>query len=130
MPNLFKKLPSLCSSSDWHEDFLTEIVAQVLRDSQGLTLDWLTALKATDLKKAKVIVNTQVRFDKLDGHTTDSRPDIVVSLIEGDARDLVFIESKKGSRQGDTQLLRYAVRISKNMLGLASGLKEKSSEYN
>lgn len=110
--SLFKELQQLYRPDRFQlEDFLTEIVAQVLRDSPGLTLEWLRSLGATDLMDAQCRIKTQVRFDKLPGHEIDSRPDIVVCLINNQVEELVFIESKVDSVQGDTQLQRYSEHL-------------------
>lgn len=107
--SLFKQLERLHRSDRFQrEDFLTEIVAQVLQNSQELTLEWLRSLKVTDLKKATSRVRTQAKFEKLPGHDTDSRPDMLVELFSEDCKELIFIESKVDAMQGGTQLQRYA----------------------
>jgi hypothetical protein len=48
------------------EDFHTEIVAQVLRNSPELTIEWLRGIGAADSRMASVIsVRTQQRFAAL-----------------------------------------------------------------
>ncbi|MGB7749415.1 MAG: PD-(D/E)XK nuclease family protein [Verrucomicrobiia bacterium] len=108
--SLFKQLEKLYRPDRFQrEDFLTEIVVQVLRDTPELTLGWLRSLGVTDLKEADHIkIDPQVIFRKLAGHNTDSRPDIAISLVEGGNTELILIESKVDSKQGDTQLQRYA----------------------
>ncbi len=50
--SLFKQLENLYRPDRFQrEDFITEIVVQVLRDSKELTLEWLRSLGVTDLKK-------------------------------------------------------------------------------
>jgi hypothetical protein len=107
--SLFKELKNLYRSDRFqHEDFHTEIVAQVLRNSPELTLGWLRSLTITDLTKADhITITTQHKFEKLPEHLTDSRPDMAIRLAEGEKREFILIESKVGSRQGETQLNRY-----------------------
>jgi hypothetical protein len=107
--SLFKQLEKLYRPDRFQrEDFLTEIVVQVLRNSQELTLEWLRSLGVTDLKNAYIKIDPQVVFGKLAGHDTDSRPDMAISLVEGGNTELILIESKVDSKQGGTQLQRYA----------------------
>ena len=123
---LFKQLEKLYRPDRFQrEDFLTEIVAQVLRNSPELTLEWLRWLNVTDLKQADHInITTQVKFEKLVGHDTDSRPDMAISLVEDENAELVLIESKVDSTQGDAQLLRYADQLAAERIG--KGLKRAS----
>ena len=94
------------------EDFHTEIVAQVLRNSPALTLDWLRRVGATTLEKVDcVTIATQETYEKLDGHATDSRPDITIRLMAGGATELIFVESKLPSTQGSDQLQRYVEHL-------------------
>ena len=91
------------------EDFHTEIVAQVLRNSSALTLKWLRDVGATVLETADSIeIRTQEEFSALPGHSTASRPDITIRISSAGKNELVFVESKLPSTQGDDQLLRYA----------------------
>ena len=91
------------------EDFHTEIVAQVLRNSEALTMAWLGGIGITTLKNPDAIqIATQEEFAKLAGHSTDSRPDIAIRLVAGGKTELILIESKVPSKQGPDQLQRYA----------------------
>jgi hypothetical protein len=90
------------------EDPHTEIVAQVLRNSDALTLEWLGRIGATTLEKAKINIATQKTFGKLDGHSSASRPDITIHLSADGKNELIFVESKLPSTQGYNQLQRYA----------------------
>ena len=89
------------------EDFHTEIVAQVLRNSDALTLGWLHSVEATSLQKASIKIETQKTFAKLAGHSTDSRPDITIKLSNDEKSEFIFVESKVPSKQGEDQLQRY-----------------------
>jgi hypothetical protein len=94
------------------EDFHTEIVAQVLRNSRQLTVQWLRGIGATTLSNPdSIIIATQEEFDRLAGHTTDSRPDIAIRVVQGAKTELILIESKLGSKQGSDQLQRYAEHL-------------------
>jgi hypothetical protein len=107
--SLFRQLQRLYRPDRFQlEDFHTEIVAQVLRNSPALTLAWLRGIGVTSLEKADHIhVATQEEFEKLAGHSTDSRPDIAIRLVAGEKTELILIESKVPSKQGPTQLQRY-----------------------
>lgn len=107
--SLFRQLEKLYRPDRFQrEDFLTEIVVQVLRNSKELTLEWLRSLGVTDLKNADIKIDSQTNFKKLAGHDTDSRPDIAITIIEAGNTELILIESKVDATQGDTQLQRYA----------------------
>lgn len=112
--SLFSQLRQLYRPDRFQfEDFHTEIVAQVLVNSHALTLAWLQGIKATTLVNAVSIkVKTQETFDPLPGHSTPSRPDIVIRLSFGERKELIFIESKQDSKQGHDQLARYADHLS------------------
>ena len=90
------------------EDPHTEIVAQVLRNSDALTIAWLRSLTVTSLENPQIEIATQERFEILTGHSSASRPDITIRLQAEDTTELIFIESKLPSIQGEDQLQRYA----------------------
>jgi hypothetical protein len=97
------------------EDFHTEIVAQVLRNSPTLTLQWLNRIGATTLQTTDIIdIRTQEEFLALPGHSAASRPDITIRLKRNDLSELIFIESKLPSTQGYDQLKRYAEQLEFN----------------
>jgi hypothetical protein len=111
--SLFKQLEMLYRPDRFQrEDFHTEIVAQVLRNSDDLTFAWLRSLHVTRFKEADNIrITTQETFGKLPGHSTDSRPDITIRVLADGERELIFIESKLDSTQGSDQLTRYAEQL-------------------
>jgi hypothetical protein len=111
--SLFKQLEKLYRSDrPRREDIHTEIVAEVLRNSQELTLGWLRSLELTKLSKADHIpITTQETFGKLLGHSRDSRPDITIRIVAEGKKELIFIESKLDSTQGSDQLKRYAEQL-------------------
>lgn len=99
------------------EDFHTEIVAQVLRNSWSLTVEWLRAIGATTMHQPSFVdIATQEEFVRLTDHPTDSRPDIAIRLVEGDKTELILIESKLGSHQGPNQLQRYVDHLTAKQL--------------
>jgi hypothetical protein len=108
--SLFGKLIQL--HSDEHrrlEDFHTEIVAHVLASDSDLTLRWLRKLGVTQLREAdEVAVSTQQEFEPIDGlHSSGSKPDMTIRIRKGSHIEVVFIESKVGSEEGQGQLSRY-----------------------
>src|SRR6266567_4606167 len=116
--SLFYKLLRLtCGGKTQEENFHTELVAQVLRDSPQLTLRWLARFGlpgCANGNNAKVLVNTQENFHALMAHNgLDSRPDISIRIPRGEQTQFVFVESKIGSKEGHikgfrSQLERYA----------------------
>jgi hypothetical protein len=111
------------------EDFFTEIFAHLLSTYPDLCVAWLSESGAlpTDNKYSHVNVTTQTSFDALEDHRYSSRPDVVIELSESVSSeivsdqdpdevpapltDVVFIESKVGSREGEDQLKRYAEQL-------------------
>ena len=91
------------------EDFHTEIVAGLLANNYELTLRWFRELRVSELGEAeKVTVTTQEKLERIEGlHDDGSRPDMVVRITKGERREVVFIESKVGSSEGDGQLSKY-----------------------
>ena len=108
--SLFGKLLQL--HSDEHrrlEDYHTEIVAHVLASDPQLTLRWLQELSATELREAdEIAVSTQQHFAAIEGlHSVGSKPDMAIRIRKGSRIEVVFIESKIGSTEGDGQLSKY-----------------------
>ncbi len=116
--SLFLQLQRLYRSDRFLiEDFHTEIVAQVLRNLPELTLEWLRYLGVTALAKPDYIrIATQETYTKLEWHETDSRPDMVLRLGHGEKIELVFVESKLPSQQGNDQLQRYSDHLQAALL--------------
>lgn len=117
--SLFTQLRRLYAKGKFRlEDFHTEIVAQVLRNSRQLVSEWLCAFDwqgRLDLalmhEPDSITVATQEQFAALDDHATDSRPDIAIRLCKDDWKLLVLVESKIGSKEGFDQLTRYAEHL-------------------
>lgn len=103
--SLFQQLLRLHKGNRPTEDFLTEVFAHCLTVEDGLLADFL---KKVDVKKAPEAfsLKTQVPFQKLEGHTKDSIPDMVLSFKE----HILFIENKVGTKEKEkeNQLPRYA----------------------
>lgn len=111
--SLFEKLRHFChTGADRLEDLHTEIVAEVLRNSQELLLHWLQHTGATSLGNPDSIeIKTQQEFPALAGQTTDSRPDMTIMLHQDDKRQLVWVESKVGAEVRPGQLQLYAEQL-------------------
>ena len=91
------------------EDFHTEIVAQVLRNSNELTLQWLRSLGATKIEMpVGITITTQEKFDKLEEDQPGSRVDMVIRLSRDEEREMIFVESKIDSTENPGQLEKYA----------------------
>ena len=113
------------------EDYFTEIFAYLLSTYPDLCLAWLdqSGILPTNENYSHINITTQRSFDALEDHQHSSRPDVVMWLSEGgflaetiieqhpdevpiQPTDVVFIESKIGSREGEDQLKRYAEQLS------------------
>jgi hypothetical protein len=107
--SLFQQLRRLYRKDKFQlEDFHTEIVAQVLRNSPNVTSAWLQASGASSLGTADSIkISTQEEFPALDGHATASRPDVAIRIARGELAEMVLIESKVAAKEGPEQLQRY-----------------------
>jgi PD-(D/E)XK nuclease superfamily len=96
------------------EDFHTEIVAQVLRNSDPFTIAWLRGIEAANPQMSEVIsIRTQERFAALEENQPGSRVDMVIRLSGNGQRQMVFVESKIGSTENPGQLSEYAGVIRK-----------------
>ncbi len=96
------------------EDFHTEIVASVLANDSMLTLAWIRELGITKILRAdKIAVTTQVSFGPIEGiHDVGSRPDIVINISGEGRHEIIFVESKVGSPEGNGQLQKYIDHLS------------------
>ena len=113
--SLFSKLLRLGPSDT--EDYLTEIVAHMLTKFPDKGLAWLRDAEITKLQELEDwVVNTQEELPALDSHEgIGSRPDMAIRLGVGSRREIIYIESKVGSKEGMAgdakglnQLQRYA----------------------
>lgn len=110
MKNVFSRLFRVLNSSSGHphEDFLTEVFAELLCD-QEMMIDFLGNVLEIPVQEVKYSsIQTQVTFPALPHHQMDSRPDMVIRFYEGQESYVLFIESKLGSPEGTDQLSRYA----------------------
>ena len=80
-----------------------------------VTLAWLRDLGATELTSAELLVQTQEDLPALDTHDTGSRPDIAIRLSDGNRSEIIFIESKVGSKEGDRQISRYIEHLKRRI---------------
>lgn len=111
--SLFSNLLNLHSTSKPLEDFFTEIVAYFLSLNNDIFIDWLKHHSIiSDDNYSSIKISTQQEHNGLESHTEDSRLDIVVELSDGLNTDLIFIESKVGSRDGRNALKKYAEILS------------------
>lgn len=91
------------------EDFLTEVVAHLMRSHQALTIAWLEQLGVLETTEYReLVVKTQARFTATVDTDPDSRLDILIELIAPDAVDWIVVESKLDAPEGRDQLRRYA----------------------
>lgn len=84
-------------------------MASVLANDHQLTLDWLVSLGVVQESAAdKFTVTTQVKLAPIEGrHDAGSRPDMMIRIRNGERQEIVFVESKVGSREGRGQLSKY-----------------------
>ncbi|MEH2222811.1 PD-(D/E)XK nuclease family protein [Nostoc sp.] len=107
--SLFTNLLNLHSGNKPREDFFTEIVAYFLSLNNDILVDWLKHHSIiNDDNYSSIKISTQQEHKGIESHTEDSRLDIVVELSTGLTTDVIFIESKIGSKEGWEQLKKYA----------------------
>jgi PD-(D/E)XK nuclease superfamily len=111
--SLFSRLLKLHNGSTPLEDFFTELVAHLFSTNQEFLYAWLKYLDLLDIDADDAYISTQQTFERLSHHFSDSRPDIIIELVDGNHRDIIFIESKIGSSEGCNQLQRYAEILDK-----------------
>lgn len=111
--SLFSRLLSLNTGSIPLEDFFTEIVAYLFRTDKKILYAWLDHCDLAENSYSDAYVLTQKSYQSPKHHDLGSRPDLVIDLIDGDNHDLIFVESKIGSKEGYQQLSRYAEILDK-----------------
>jgi hypothetical protein len=109
--SLFQRLLGFHTGTTQTENFFTEIFVSVLNHNPTITRYFLNQFIKLPEKIDRIRVDPQVTFQKLRGHEQDSRPDVVITLDFEEGKDLVFIESKLGAREGPNQLIRYAEQL-------------------
>jgi hypothetical protein len=106
--SLFTNLLNLHSANKPLEDFFTEIVAYFFSINQDLLIAWLKQnLIISDDRYSSITITTQKEHQALESHTADSRFDILIELSNGVNTDVIVIESKIGSTDGNNALKRY-----------------------
>ncbi len=112
--SLFSRLLNLHTDKTPLEDFFTELVAHLFTIDRQILFAWLKYIGLLDTEAyLDAYISTQQTFDRLNHHDSDSRPDLVIELGDGSNKDLIFIESKIGSKEGYKQLPRYAEILDK-----------------
>jgi PD-(D/E)XK nuclease superfamily len=112
--SLFDRLLKLHHGNTPLEDFFTELVAHLFSTNKEILYNWLKYLELIDTDAdLDAYISTQQTFERLSHHFSDSRPDIIIELVDGNNRDIIFIESKIGSSEGCNQLQRYAEILNK-----------------
>lgn len=119
MTSLLGRLLPLFTGIRRVEDLFTEAVARLFERRPELCLSWLDGLDLTTSLSGEeqryIRVTTQKSFVALDEHGRGSRPDLILEVHHADeyaelesSIDVVMIESKIGSVEGEDQLKRYA----------------------
>jgi len=107
--SLFSRLLNLNTSSIPLEDFFTEVVAYLFSTNKEILYAWIEHLNLLDTNTyLDAHVSTQRAFKPLDFHIAGSRPDILIELVDESNHDIIFVESKIGSQEGEKQLSKYA----------------------
>jgi hypothetical protein len=110
--SLFSRLLNLNTSSIPLEDFFTELVAHLFSTNEKILYDWLKYMDLLDANASlDVYISTQREFKALESHSVASRLDISIELVNSEKRNIdniIFVESKVGSKEGHEQLSRYA----------------------
>lgn len=119
MTSLLGRLLPLFTGTRRVEDLFTEAVARLFERRPQLCLSWLDSLGLitpdTEEGRRYVSVVTQRSFLALDEHDSRSRPDLLLEVHRASedadpesTAEVVMIESKIGSVEGQHQLRRYA----------------------
>lgn len=132
MTSLLGRLLPLFVGARRVEDLFTEAVARIFEKKPDLCLSWFDSLDlitpASVEGQRYIRVTTRKSFVALDEHDRGSRPDLIVEVhqtaedteMEGSVQ-VVMIESKIGSVEGEGQLKRYAGHLS-NTSGMRKNL--------
>ena len=139
MTSLLGRLLRLFPESVPLEDLFTEAVAHLFETRPQLCLAWLkeagllAPTHAARVDEGYVRVVSQKPFASLEHHSASSRPDLLLEayrspdeiLAEDETvADVIMIESKIGSGEGQEQLRRYAEHLDK-----LTGVDGKASLY-
>jgi len=95
------------------EDFFTEIFTHLLNNNRGIFINWLHYFSLSDLDpdESDIKIATQETFGALEQHSSGSRPDVVIEVSDDKRIDVIFIESKIDSHEGEGQLKKYAEQL-------------------
>ena len=139
MTSLLGRLLRLFPESVPLEDLFTEAVVHRFETRPQLCLAWLreagllAPTHAARVDEGYVRVVSQKPFASLEHHSASSRPDLLIEayrspdeiLAEDETvADVIMIESKIGSGEGQEQLRRYAEHLDK-----LTGVDGKASLY-
>ena len=115
MSPLFKRIYSLLRQGQTNilEDYLTEIIAEIFEDKDMVVKFFHEFANITLEDLSDIQVATQRTFLKLQGHETDSRPDLVIQFNDKGKQFIAFFENKLEAQEGDNQLKRYAEHLKK-----------------
>lgn len=127
MTSLLSRLSKLFPESVPLEDLFTEAIARLFERRPDLGLTWLREEGALPSARTEnpgeeiVRVSSQRPFNSLEYHETASRPDLLIEVYRTSEEDdaaanVVMLESKIGSGEGEGQLRRYAEHLH-NMSG-------------
>lgn len=126
MSSLLGRLVRLFPDSVPLEDLFTEAVARLFETKPELCIRWLEEAgllfptPAEEIGERYVRVSSQRSFTSLEHHDTASRPDLLIEVYRssredsrdgGPGADVVMVESKIASGEGQDQLRRYAVHL-------------------
>jgi hypothetical protein len=109
--SIFSNLLQLNKNQIILEDFFTEIFGYLLESNTSLMQSWLKEFKISDINPENITVSTQESFSALETHLTGSRPDIYIELSNESMKEIIFLESKIDSSEGQDQLKRYAEHL-------------------
>jgi len=113
MNSLFYKLLHTAASGERipTEDYFTEIFVHIMNMYKTIFFDFVKSFNLTEIIPDSYVLRTQVSFREIRDHYNESRPDIYLELTSNDHKEIIFIESKISSPEGDNQLKRYAEHL-------------------
>jgi hypothetical protein len=106
--HLFNQLLNLHSPNKPIENFFTEVVAYFFNKNNEILFEWLKSNSISINENADINIITQMYFERIDTIYPGSQPDITIEITSDNIKDVIFIESKIGSKEGENQLRKYA----------------------
>ena len=97
---------TLAGEAGWRALAEFRLRCSVWLDRLAKNRRWVGQHRGDVVAGSKIRIRTQETFEKLPGHSMDSRPDVVIRLVAAGKTELIFIESKLPSKQGEDQLAR------------------------